>query len=105
MGYEASGSSAFSDVPSEHWANGYISAMKEKSIIGGYEDGTFGLDRKITRAEVVSIINRALNRVPSSDKLSEYIASNGYPASDLEGHWAAAQFVEAAADHSISLLH
>ena len=79
--------------------------MKAKGVISGYEDGSFGLGKRIVRAEVITILNRALGRTPSSEKVSQYIAKNGYPVADIEGHWAAEQIIEAISSHAISVLH
>ena len=103
--YDTNASEVFSDVPSQHWAAPYIAAMKANGIISGYEDGSFGLGKNITRAEAIVMINRALGRVPDEGKISAYISSNGYPATDLEGHWAAAQIIEAAVSHEVNTLH
>ena len=105
MKYDTGAGEAFSDVPSGHWAAPYIAAMKANGIIGGYEDGSFGLGRNITRAEAIAMINRALGRVPNEEKVNAYISSNGYPATDIEGHWAAAQIIEAAVSHDVNTLH
>lgn len=105
MKYDTGANEVFSDVPSEHWAAPYIAAMKANGIIGGYEDGSFGLGRNITRAETIAIINRALGRVPNEAKINAYISSNGYPAADIDGHWAAAQIIEAAVSHDVNTLH
>ena len=105
MKYDTSASEVFSDVPSEHWAAPYIAAMKANGIISGYEDGSFGLGRNITRAETIAMINRALGRVPNEEKINAYISSNGYPATDIEGHWASAQIIEAAVSHDVNTLH
>ena len=105
MKYDTSASEVFSDVPPEHWAAPYIAAMKANGIISGYEDGSFGLGRNITRAEAIAIINRALGRVPNEGKMNAYISSNGYPATDIEWHWAAAQIIEAAVSHDVNTLH
>ncbi|MEM6450609.1 MAG: S-layer homology domain-containing protein [Cyanobacteria bacterium P01_D01_bin.105] len=43
----------FSDVPADHWAAGAISSAYAKGFLSGYPDGTFGLDRPITRLEVL----------------------------------------------------
>ena len=43
-----------------HWAEGEIRDLVNKGIINGYEDSTFKPDNEITRAEFVSIINKAL---------------------------------------------
>lgn len=45
-----------------HWAESYIANAVAKGWITGYEDGTFQPDKNITRAEVVTIVNRMLNR-------------------------------------------
>lgn len=103
--YDTSVTEVFSDVPTEHWAAPYISAMKSNGIISGYEDGSFGMGKKITRAEAVAIMNRALGRVPNEEKISSYVSSNGYPATDIEGHWAAAHLIEASVTHDASILH
>lgn len=79
--------------------------MKAKGILSGYVDGSFGLGRQIVRAEAITMINRALGRTPDKAKIDTYAAQNGYPASDIEGHWAADQMIEAAVSHDVSLLH
>jgi uncharacterized protein YdbL (DUF1318 family) len=48
--------SSFSDVASSHWAIKYIETAKNQGIIGGYADGTFKPDAKITRAELAKIV-------------------------------------------------
>ena len=95
----------FSDVPAGHWAAPYIAAMKANGIIGGYEDGSFGLGKNITRAEAIAIINRATGRVPTDEKIRAYVATNGNPFTDIEGHWAAAQIIEATVEHELHVLH
>jgi len=71
----------------------------------GHEDGSFGIGRAIVRAEVITIINRALERNPSDAKTATYISQNGYPASDIEGHWACNQMIEACVTHNTNILH
>ena len=51
----------FSDV-SGHWAEGYIAYAYGLGYVQGYEDGTFRPDAPITRAEVATLLNNALNR-------------------------------------------
>ena len=79
--------------------------MKANDIIGGYEDGSFGLGKNITRAEAIAIINRATGRVPTDEKVRTYVTSGGYPFTDIEGHWAAAQIIEATVEHELQILH
>ena len=49
----------FPDVAA-HWGKGYVESVANKLIVEGYEDGTFGPDRSITRAEFATVIVRAL---------------------------------------------
>ena len=45
-----------------HWAEGEINAAARLGIIGGYPDGSFRPDARITRAEAVTILNGILGR-------------------------------------------
>lgn len=58
--------SPFTDVHANHWGNGYITVAYENGIIGGYEDGTFKPDAKITRVEIAAILVRALKELDYS---------------------------------------
>ncbi|NMB12884.1 MAG: S-layer homology domain-containing protein [Firmicutes bacterium] len=57
--YEASGKPNFPDIQS-HWAKKDISALAEKGIIKGYPDGNFHPDARINRAEMTTMLTRAL---------------------------------------------
>ena len=57
----------FSDVPDDHWAYDAIYIAAKMGWIVGYPDGTFDPDATITRAEMMTLINRALDRVPSDE--------------------------------------
>lgn len=50
----------FSDVPADHWAAGAISMAYARGFLSGYPDGTFGLDRPITRLEVLLSLTSGL---------------------------------------------
>ena len=50
----------FSDVPTEHWASGYINYIAERQIINGYPDGTFGAEDTINYAQAITILIRLL---------------------------------------------
>ena len=87
----------FSDVGANHWAYGYIISAFAKGWAGGYPDGTFRPSNSITRAEVVTIVNRMLDRnlliedVPP-ELVNMYI--------DLQtNHWAFADIIEASVTH------
>jgi len=68
------------DVPSEHWAADYISAVISSGIMSGYQDKTFKMGNTLTRAELATIIvNAAKLKLPSV--IPEFV--------DVpENHWA-----------------
>ena len=81
----------FSDVD---YTNKYSNAIYHAVVNGyvnGYSDGTFAPDGNITRAEVVTVVNRMLGRKPSG--------TAGAVFSDISGHWASSQIVAAAGTH------
>ncbi|MWV46122.1 lectin [Paenibacillus sp. HJL G12] len=53
----------FNDL-SGSWAANSIEALYRNNLLSGYPDGTFRPNAKITRAEAVTLINRALYRGP-----------------------------------------
>ena len=62
----------YNDVSSNYWAIKEISVAKATGWLNGYSDGSFRGDNSITRAEAVTVINRATNR--EADK--EYVNDN-----------------------------
>lgn len=46
----------FSDVPSTHWAVGYIAKAAELGIIDGYGDGRFGPSGQVTYEQMVKML-------------------------------------------------
>lgn len=90
----------FTDVSGSYWAADYIDQAAQNGWVVGYGNGTFGPDKDITRAEVVTIVNRVLGR--EADK--EYIAANignlkTFP--DVpNSHWAYYAVLEAANAHT-----
>ena len=65
--------------------------------INGYADGTFRPDNKITRAEVVTIVNRVTERSADMDFIDENI-SDRLNFSDVKdkGYWAYYDILSAA---------
>lgn len=51
--------SRFSDVPTWHWANGFIESLAETGGVEGYPDGRFGPADEVTRAQLAVIFARA----------------------------------------------
>ena len=50
----------FSDVPQGHWAFDAINSLTEKGILKGYEDGTFGGNKVVSRYHLAVVISRML---------------------------------------------
>ncbi|HHX92253.1 MAG TPA: hypothetical protein GX688_01285 [Clostridiales bacterium] len=63
---ESYGASTFKDTKG-HWAEQNIEAAAAQGIIKGYSDGRFKPDARVTRAEFVSMLNRALGNTATTD--------------------------------------
>ena len=61
----------FSDVPNDYWASKEIAKAAKLGWIKGYKDGTFRPKNNITRAEVMTLVNRVLERGVDEDGLAE----------------------------------
>lgn len=48
--------SLFSDLPSGHWAAGYVALAYGEGLVSGYGDGSFGPDDPVTAAQAVTIL-------------------------------------------------
>jgi uncharacterized protein YjdB len=46
---------------SDHWAKDKITQWVSKGLVSGYTDGTFKPDKSITRAEFMTLVNKAFN--------------------------------------------
>ncbi len=73
LGIPVSGSAStpFSDVPSTHWASGYINYAASVGFIAGYPSGVFKPEQQVTHNEALTMI----------------VASLGYSADSLPGTW------------------
>jgi len=90
----------FTDVSGAHWAVKYINSAAAKGWITGYADGTFKPEAYITRAEVVTLVNRMLERSADSDYLAANASTLPRKFSDLtSAHWAYLAIMEAAIGH------
>ncbi len=76
------------DVDSRNVYKAAISYAMSTGIVTGYEDGTFKPDNNITRAEVVTMVNRFLGRTPTG-----VAGTNSF--SDIASHWANGQILAA----------
>ena len=94
------GTNIFSDVSSSHWAVKYINSAAAKGWITGYPDGTFKPESNITRAEVVTLVGRMLERNADSAYLVANASTLPRKYSDLSsGHWAYLAIMEASISH------
>lgn len=66
-------SSKFSDVPTTHWANKYITKASELGFVSGYGNGKFGPSDTVTYEQAVTMIVRAWDM----EELA--VAAGGYP--------------------------
>ena len=83
----------FTDVPENHKYYNAIIAAAASGLVNGYEDNTFRPDATITRAEVVTVINRLLSLTVSKSTISREHLTNVF--SDISGHWAELQVLMA----------
>lgn len=77
--YSNAGNRRFDDVPLSYWGNGYINTAAINMLIVGYPDGRFMPERKITFAEAVTVLLRAMN----------------YTSADLGDNWPYAYMIKA----------
>ena len=50
------GTAKFSDLAADNWAAGYVTWCSAKSIVGGYEDGSFRPDNNVTYDEALKMV-------------------------------------------------
>lgn len=87
VGPKIVGDVKFSDVPDDYWALPFITALSQRRIISGFNDGTFRPDQPVTRSEYAAMIQRAFDQSPSQSA-QEY--------TDIpSGYWAAPAIQEA----------
>ncbi len=58
----------FSDVPQDHWAYSAVSELADAGLVTGYEDGTFGGDRTVTRYEMAQMVDNLLQNDTASEE-------------------------------------
>ncbi len=81
----------FSDVNYNNTYNNAIYHAIANGYVNGYADGTFKPDGNITRAEVVTVVNRMLGRRPASGGAAAF--------SDTASHWAKDQVSAAVGEY------
>ena len=95
------GNGSFTDVPADHERAELIAAAGKAGIINGYDngDGTYSFkpDNKISRAEVVKMINNAYGRKCNADGM--YTSVKEYFTDVDTSHWAYADIIDSAISH------
>lgn len=90
----------FSDVAEDSWYYDAVRTAVSYSWIGGYEDGTFRPEQKISRAEAIAIMNRMLARIADHSAIDDGAGTRF--ADVAENHWAFYDITEAATAHDYS---
>lgn len=94
------GTNSFTDVPDDHWHVKYINSAADKGWINGYPDKTFKPDFNITRAEIVTLVNRILERNADKNYLETNSKALPHSYSDVsKNHWAYLDIMEASMGH------
>lgn len=83
------------DVDHRNIFHSAIYSAVSMGVVTGYEDGTFRPDNTITRAEVVTMVNRLLGRTPTGN-------AGDHSFSDITGHWAYGQILAACNAEGVS---
>ena len=98
---ESENENKFSDLSEEYWAYEDIMSLHGAGLFDGYEDGTIRAENEITRAEVMTVVNKLLGRNPSEP----YVKSLNYtPFNDLDiERWYYVIVLEATITHNYYL--
>lgn len=86
----------FPDVPAEAWYADAVATAAALGLVKGQDDGTFGPERPITRAETAAILNRALGRTPGTGELPDW--AEGWTDVPADA-WYDGDMLEAALSH------
>ncbi len=69
---KGSANTVFTDVPSSHWASGYIAQASNQQIVNGYGDGTFGPEDPVLYEQAVKMIMATLGYTPFAENNGSY---------------------------------
>ncbi len=91
----------YPDLDETHWAYEDIMILTEAGLLQGYEDGTIRPQREISRAEVMTVVNKILGRCPDES----YVKGLGFnPFNDLDKNaWHYVTVLEATITHDYYL--
>ena len=90
----------YTDVENSYWAYSDIAFAKNIGWLNGYSDGSFRGDNDITRAEVVTVVNRATGRVADKEYVKDnFTKLNRFTDVTDSSMWYFFDVAEAANDH------
>ena len=90
----------YTDVEKDYWAYTDIAYAKNIGWLNGYADGSFKGDNAITRAEVVTVVNRATNRKADEEYITKNVSVlNKFTDIRNNSMWYYADVTEAANTH------
>lgn len=101
VGYLGFANTKYPDVLPGHWASGAIDYATNQGWITGFPDGSFGPEYTLTRAQLVTIVNKLLNREPNKSAINSNVASLRTFSDVGPAHWAYYQILEAANAHYV----
>lgn len=90
----------YTDVAKGYWAYSDIVYAKNVGWLNGYADGSFKGDNAITRAEVVTVVNKATDRIADEGYINKNLSSlNKFADLKNNSHWAFYSICESANTH------
>ena len=94
------GANSFTDVKSDAWYYSYVQAAADNNWVAGYGNGKFGPNDNITRAQVVTILNRVLERTPLSEDTFKGFKYNNWTDNQNPEAWYYLDMIEAGTGHT-----
>ena len=89
----------FGDVARSDWFYTYVAQAASYGWIGGYTNGNFGPNDRITRAQVTTIVNNMLGRAADRDYVIDHQADLVQFSDLTRAHWGYFQIMEATNAH------
>lgn len=90
----------YTDVEKDYWAYNDIAYAKNVGWLNGYADDSFKGDNAITRAEVVTVVNKATGRIADEGYINKNLSLlNKFTDLKNNSHWAFYAIAESANTH------
>lgn len=92
----------FPDVTKRDWFYDYVMTAAGNGWVGGFPDGNFKPNDFITRSQVVTVVNRVLERIADKDYINNAVingAEDFRTYIDVAGNWAYYDIYEASIAH------